>query len=168
MFDAEIAATLLNRWEFKRANPGDQSPLDLLREGKLHFKHKGGHIQTDDPARERRLHVEYLTFTDDSRASRVTDADGQGGWSRWTAAEPIRKSRMSACKDHVDVPCSHSPLPPCGGRRPHAEMAFCSQPVARPLPQGRVADRCQSHTAWLQQPPSIPNEASAPELRQPM
>jgi hypothetical protein len=104
MFDAEIAATLLNRWEFKRANPGDQSPLDLLREGKLHFKHEGGHIRTDDPAAERRLRVECLTFTDDSRALRVTDADGQGGWSRWTAAEPIRKSQMSACKDHVDRP----------------------------------------------------------------
>jgi len=32
MFDGEIAATLLNRWDRKVRTRGDQSPLDLLEE----------------------------------------------------------------------------------------------------------------------------------------
>ena len=36
MFDAEIAATLQNRWHSNRAHPGEPSPLELLQEGKLH------------------------------------------------------------------------------------------------------------------------------------
>ncbi|MFL9912804.1 hypothetical protein [Paraburkholderia sp. RL17-337-BIB-A] len=42
MFDAEIAATLLNRWDRKRPCPAGQPSLELLREGKLHFRHEGG------------------------------------------------------------------------------------------------------------------------------
>ena len=89
MFDAEIAATLLNRWDRKRACPGDPSPLELLREGKLHFKHEGGDVHAEDTAADRRLRVECLTFVDGSRALRVTEANGQSGWTRWTAAEPV-------------------------------------------------------------------------------
>ncbi|MEX3985294.1 hypothetical protein AB4Y45_40805 [Paraburkholderia sp. EG287A] len=76
MFDAEIAATLLNRWDRKRAHPDDQSPLNLLQEGKLHFRRDVGDICTDARAADPCLRVECLTF-----------ADGQSGWSRWAAAE---------------------------------------------------------------------------------
>jgi hypothetical protein len=99
MFDAEIAATLLNRWDRKRAYPGNQSALDLLQEGKLHFKHEGGDVRADDPVADRRLRVEWLTFADGSRALRITETDGQSGWSRWTAAEPICKCQTSECVD---------------------------------------------------------------------
>jgi hypothetical protein len=92
MFDAEIAATLLNRWDRKRACHADQSPLALLQEGRLNFKHEGGDIHADDPAVGQRLRVECLTFADGSRALRITDADGQSDWSRWTAAEPFSNS----------------------------------------------------------------------------
>lgn len=104
MFDAEIAATLLNRWDRKRAYPGDQSPLDLLQEGKLHFRHEGGDIHSDDTAADRRLRVECLTFADGSRALRVTDAGEQNGWTRWTAAEPVSKREINPRIDHVDIP----------------------------------------------------------------
>ncbi|MFL9966957.1 hypothetical protein PQR02_39715 [Paraburkholderia sediminicola] len=89
MFDAEIAATLLNRWERKPADPGDQPSLELLREGKLRFRHEGGAVHADDTAADRRLRVECLTFADGSRALRVAEASGQTGWTRWTAAEPV-------------------------------------------------------------------------------
>ena len=89
MLDAEIAATLLNRWDRERAYPGDQSSLDLLQEGKLHFRHEGGDVHAHGTDADRRLRVECLTFTDGSRALRVTDADGQSRWTQWTAAEPV-------------------------------------------------------------------------------
>ncbi|MDH6148632.1 MULTISPECIES: hypothetical protein [Paraburkholderia] len=103
MFDAEIAATLLNRWDLKRASPGDRPPLNLLQEGNLHFKYQGGNIGADDSAADRCLRVECLTFPDGSRALRVAESDGQSGWSRWTAAEPIRTRETSACIEHVDI-----------------------------------------------------------------
>jgi hypothetical protein len=103
MFDTEIAVTLLNRWDRKRAYLGDQSPLDLLEEGKLHFWHEGGDVHARGNEAVRRLRVECLTFTDGSRALRVTDADGQSGWARWTAAEPVSKRQTNPRTDHVDI-----------------------------------------------------------------
>ncbi|BCG03983.1 hypothetical protein PPGU19_085510 (plasmid) [Paraburkholderia sp. PGU19] len=88
MFDAEIAATLLNRWDSKGAHPEYRSPLDLLQEGRLHFKRDAGDIQARDFATDGCLRIECLTFADGSRALRVADAKEQNAWSRWTAAEP--------------------------------------------------------------------------------
>jgi hypothetical protein len=88
MLDAEIAATLLNRWDRKGEHPEDRSPLDLLQEGRLHFKRGEGDIRAGDPAAGSCLRVECLTFADGSRALRVSDAEEQRGWSRWTAAGP--------------------------------------------------------------------------------
>src|SRR5260370_35538871 len=110
MFDAEIAATLLNRWDRKRAYPGDQSPLDLLEEGKLRFWHEGGDVHAHGNEADRLLRVECLTFTDGSRALRVTDADGQSGWTRWTAAEPVSKRQTNQRTDHADIPEAHPAL----------------------------------------------------------
>lgn len=103
MFDAEIAATLLNRWDRKYAYPGDRSSLDLLQEGKLHFRHEGGDVHAHGTDAGRRLRVECLTFTDGSRALRVTDADGQSGWTRWTAAEPVRTYSPPVSMEKADV-----------------------------------------------------------------
>lgn len=103
MFDAEIAATLLNRWDVRHASTGDHPPLELLQEGKLHFKRGGGDIRTEGPAGDRRLRVDCLTFADGSRALRVAEAE-EHGWSRWTAAEPSRNSERSTRIEHAEIP----------------------------------------------------------------
>jgi hypothetical protein len=82
---------------------GDQSPLDLLEEGKLHFWHEGGYLHAHGNEADRRLRVERLTFTDGSRALRVTAADDQSGWTRRTAAEPVSKRQTNPRTDHVDI-----------------------------------------------------------------
>jgi len=105
MFDAEIAATLLNRWDRMPAHE-DPSPLDLLREGKLHFKRERGEVRAEDgPSANWRLSVECLTFADGSRALRITDPDAQHDWSRWVAAEPARKRETTAFVEHADLAC---------------------------------------------------------------
>jgi hypothetical protein len=88
MFDAQIAATLLNRWDGTRASREEPASLDLLREGKLNFKHEGGEVQTNGTSANSRLLVECLTFADGSRALRVAEERGKNGWTQWTAAEP--------------------------------------------------------------------------------
>jgi hypothetical protein len=92
MFDAQIAATLLNRWDARRACADGPPPLELLREGKLHFEHDGGEVHANDISADRRLRVECLTFADGSRALRVAPAGEQSGWTRWTAAEPCESA----------------------------------------------------------------------------
>jgi hypothetical protein len=89
MFDAQIAATLLNRWDGKRACPEGQPSLELLREGKLQFEQEGGEVHAHGTPADRRLRIECLTFADGSRALRVADANGSSGWTQWTAAEPV-------------------------------------------------------------------------------
>ncbi|HEX2652648.1 MAG TPA: hypothetical protein VL598_05935 [Trinickia sp.] len=88
MFDAQIAATLLNRWDAGRACADGPPQLELLREGKLQFKHEGGEVHANDIPAERRLRVECLTFADGSCAIRVAAVGGQSGWTQWAATEP--------------------------------------------------------------------------------
>jgi hypothetical protein len=123
MFDAQIAATLLNRWDDKGACPGGQLPLQLLREGNLHFKHEGGDVHANDTPADQHLRVECLTFADGSRALRVAEGDGQSGWTRWTAAEPIRKLKTSPRIDG-EILSPNSKLAFRGGRRPDGDMAL--------------------------------------------
>ena len=104
MFDAEIAATLLNRWDCKRACPGGRTPLELLREGNPHFSHEGGDVHGHDTPADWRLRVECLTFVDGTHTLRDTQADRQSDWTQWTAAEPVRTREMSSRTDHVDIP----------------------------------------------------------------
>src|SRR5258708_5567677 len=47
MFDAEIAATLLNRWNHRSPARGRDLYLELLREGNLHFTHQFGYVRID-------------------------------------------------------------------------------------------------------------------------
>ncbi|MBV8627519.1 MAG: hypothetical protein JO371_06560 [Paraburkholderia sp.] len=103
MFDAEIAAKLLNRWNRSRGQPEGHSALALLHEGKLHFKHGSGDVRAADPAADRCLSIEWLTFSDGSRALRVAVPNEQGGWSPWTATEPIEKHEMCASDEYADV-----------------------------------------------------------------
>ncbi|MBP0588185.1 hypothetical protein J8I87_00265 [Paraburkholderia sp. LEh10] len=105
MLDAEIAATLMNRWDRKPAPAGNWSPLDLLQEGKLHYMHRRGEFRARDEAGRAThgVHVEYLTFADGSRALRITTAEGQDDWSRWVAIEAPRICLSRICEDLVDV-----------------------------------------------------------------
>src|ERR1700739_2884767 len=103
MFDAEIAATLLNRWNRNRAQPESHSPLVLLREGELDFQHGSGDVRATDPAADWRLSIEWLTFSDGSHALRVAAPNEPGGWSRWAAPEPIQKSEAGASEEYADA-----------------------------------------------------------------
>ena len=89
MFDAQIAATLLNRWDAKRACPEEPPSLELLREGKLHFTHEGGEVRAIDTPADGRLCIECLTSADGSRALRFAEANEKSGWTTWIAAEPV-------------------------------------------------------------------------------
>jgi hypothetical protein len=103
MFDAEVAATLLNRWNRDRAQPDRHSALVLLQEGNLHFKCGSGDVRAADSAADWRLSIEWLTFSDGSHALRVAVPNEQGGWSQWTATEPIETHEMCASGEYADV-----------------------------------------------------------------
>jgi hypothetical protein len=91
MFDAEIAATLLNRWARHVAPDEGDWYLELLREGNLAFTRECGSLGLrglDDMAS---CVVESLYFTDGSSALRVASPYREGGWTEWTALQPLRR-----------------------------------------------------------------------------
>ena len=96
MFDAEIAATLLNRWNDKLP---ESSSIDLLREGSLAFRRHTANLLVDPMSGEGSLELECLTFEDGSRAMRLLCSDGICARTRWAAMEPIqpRREQVSAC-----------------------------------------------------------------------
>jgi hypothetical protein len=91
MFDAEIAATLLNRWAEHVAPEEGDWYLELLREGNLAFTREYGALGSrgfDDIAA---CVVESLYFVDGSSALRVASPYSEGGWTQWTALQPLRR-----------------------------------------------------------------------------
>lgn len=88
MFDAEIAATLLNRWSHQPPACDEGTYLELLREGNLNFTHQLGHLRVDGAVEVNPCNVESLVFVDGSRALRVEAAGVVAGWTRWAALEP--------------------------------------------------------------------------------
>jgi hypothetical protein len=76
MFDAEIAATLLNRWDSKGAHPEYRSPLDLLQEGRLHFKRDAGDIRARDFATDVRRRLSGIASGRRKRTERLVAVDG--------------------------------------------------------------------------------------------
>jgi hypothetical protein len=103
MFDAEIAATLLNRWDRNRAQAESHSPLTLLHEGKLRFKHGSGDVRDADPSADQHLSIEWLTFSDGSHALRVAVPNEPSGWSQWAAAEPVKQHATHTSAEYADV-----------------------------------------------------------------
>jgi hypothetical protein len=89
MFDAEIAATLLNRWTGQTAREESPSYLGLLREGNLQFKHELGYVGTRGIRDTNACRTESLFFGDGSRALRVGGSDREAGWTRWAALQPL-------------------------------------------------------------------------------
>jgi hypothetical protein len=88
MFDAEIAAKLLNRWAVRPPDAHHHTYLDLLREGNLHFTHQMGHATMGDVAAEGPFDLESLVFVDGSRALRLKTQGATPDWTQWAAFEP--------------------------------------------------------------------------------
>ncbi|MFM0392792.1 hypothetical protein [Paraburkholderia phytofirmans] len=90
MFDAEVAATLLNRWASHTPTEECHAYLGLLREGNLHFTHKVGCMGMHGICDTGVCCTESLFFGDGSRALRVGAPDSETGWTRWAALQPLQ------------------------------------------------------------------------------
>jgi|SRR6516225_2337340 hypothetical protein len=88
MFDAEIAAKLLNRWTVRPPDTRHDTYLDLLREGNLNFTHQMGSVTSGGVATESLFDLESLVFVDGSRALRLRTPGATRDWSQWAAFEP--------------------------------------------------------------------------------
>jgi hypothetical protein len=88
MFDAEIAAKLLNRWTIKRPFSEHDNYLDLLREGNLKFTHQAGRVSLGEKTTTNPFDLESLVFADGSRALRIRTLGLASDWTQWTALEP--------------------------------------------------------------------------------
>ena len=97
MFDAEIAATLLNRWEHQQPAFDSHLPLELLREGKLTFSRHIGKMWAVPVTGESGRGIECLMFADGSRALRLWHTGGNSGWTRWAPIEPIEALSQTDC-----------------------------------------------------------------------
>jgi hypothetical protein len=97
MFDAEIAATLLNRWEHEKPAINSHSSLELLREGKLLFSRQIGKLWSEPVSGESGLDLECLIFADGSRALRLWHTGADAGWTRWAPIEPIGAMLPTEC-----------------------------------------------------------------------
>ncbi|HZZ11921.1 MAG TPA: hypothetical protein VFE79_14630 [Paraburkholderia sp.] len=89
MYDAEIAATLLNRWASRPPAVDIDAYLDLLREGNLSFTYQSGHVREAGRDEGRVFTIESLVFVDGSRTLRVEAPDQSPRWTRWAAVEPL-------------------------------------------------------------------------------
>ncbi|WP_105133227.1 hypothetical protein [Burkholderia sp. BE12] len=89
MFDAEIAAKLLNRATSQASDDRGMQYLDVLREGLLDFSHRTERLVVEEGRSEVSREIEWLTFGDGSRALRIRTDDVRTGWSEWV---PIVKS----------------------------------------------------------------------------
>jgi hypothetical protein len=96
MFDAEIAAKLLNRWALKPPAAHGDSYLDLLREGNLRFSHQAGSVTPGGVASESLFDLESLVFSDGSRALRLKAPGAATGWTQWAAFEPPTRPTVDA------------------------------------------------------------------------
>jgi hypothetical protein len=101
MYDAEIAATLLNRWATRSSTTDFDAFLELLREGNLSFTYQSGHVRERDMAaglaagietdieEGSAFNIESLVFGDGSRTLRMEAPDRALRWTRWAAVEPL-------------------------------------------------------------------------------
>lgn len=90
MSDADIAATLLNRWIYSAIDDVDSAYLDLLREGNLPFSMERHCVEIQGIHDEGFCQTESLSFPDGSRALRIGSPDRTCGWTKWTALDPLR------------------------------------------------------------------------------
>ena len=88
MNDAQIAATLLNRWQRNDKHESEVRPTDLLREGGLSFKHYAGVSRDTSDEFPDGVEIECLTFDDGSRVIRLTARGAVGHSMSWAAVAP--------------------------------------------------------------------------------
>ena len=89
--DADVAATLLNRWQAKSGPlEGTASSYDLLREGGLEFTLVRGLLGHGDDSCDG-MEVECLSFKDGSRALRLVRTRPAHDLTRWAALGPLGK-----------------------------------------------------------------------------
>ncbi|SAK91737.1 hypothetical protein AWB78_04954 [Caballeronia calidae] len=87
--DAEVAATLLNRWQAKSGESERLvSAFDLLREGGLEFTLLRG-LLADAADSCEGMEVEWLSFRDGSRALRLVGSRPRPNLTRWAALGPL-------------------------------------------------------------------------------
>ncbi|EMN5127579.1 hypothetical protein [Burkholderia contaminans] len=100
MFDAEIAAKLLNRGTSQASDECGVQYLDVLREGLLDFSHRIERLAVQDAGSEVPREIEWLIFRDGSRALRIRTDDVHTCWSEWVsiAKSGIVESVASANK----------------------------------------------------------------------
>ncbi|WP_118183079.1 hypothetical protein [Paraburkholderia phosphatilytica] len=89
MHDAEIAITLMNRWERRETVKAGQSAVELLREGDLGFRHITGQLVAGSTPREDGWTFECLEFDDGSRAFRLADNVESCARTPWAAIPPM-------------------------------------------------------------------------------
>jgi hypothetical protein len=89
MCDAELVATLLNRWASQTCEEEYQAYLALLREGNLPFTRELGYVGTYGIRDTNACRTESLIFRDGSRALRLSTPNSAAGWTRWTALQPL-------------------------------------------------------------------------------
>ncbi|ACC72747.1 hypothetical protein PPMP20_25640 [Paraburkholderia phymatum] len=106
MFDAEIAATLLNRWTVKPPSAHGDSYLDLLREGNLNFTHQMGSVTPGGVASASLFELESLEFVDGSRALRLKTPGSMSGWTQWAAFEPPARNMANAPAQRSEESCT--------------------------------------------------------------
>lgn len=89
MYDADIATTLLNRWE--ESGAGLQEPaaaLEVLREGGMRFKRIRHNSQEDPGSDDVRWEIECLAFDDGSAALRLLRLNSNPNPTPWAAVAP--------------------------------------------------------------------------------
>jgi hypothetical protein len=89
MFDAEIAAKLLNRAMARATDESRGRHLDVLREGALVFSHRIANVMVDDSSSETPLQIELLTFGDGSQALRIRAGNPGASWSEWVSTTQV-------------------------------------------------------------------------------
>jgi hypothetical protein len=92
MYDADIAANLMNRWE--ESGVGLQEPasaLELLREGGMRFKQTKHSSQENQSNEDDRREIECLAFDDGSTALRLLRLNSNRNLTPWAAVAPLRR-----------------------------------------------------------------------------
>jgi hypothetical protein len=106
MFDAEIAAKLLNRAMSGATGESSARYLDLLREGQLDFSHRMARLSVDDSSSEVPLEIELLTFSDGSQALRIRTGRAHGIWSAWVSTTRVGSAHALPIDDEEFWPNS--------------------------------------------------------------
>ena len=91
MHDAEIAATLLNRWQRNNRSDGFEQAVDLLREGGLSFERYVGICPETSDEFVDGAEIECLTFADGSRVLRLRNRAMVQSSTGWAAVPPLPK-----------------------------------------------------------------------------